>query len=205
MKNTFEAALEKSISFNQYTELFEQLVHEGKTTGKHQLEGYVAFTKLNLTRYKRALKQIKLSQTSLQSLKSVTEPLTLLILTEAWCGDASQVLPVIQLIDDVADNITVKLVLRDEHEELMNQFLTNGGKAIPKVIILDKQNNLLNSWGPRPSALQKQVIAFKTENPTSTSLDVAGLVQKWYAEDRGEKVQQELILLLSQKVYQNIT
>lgn len=204
MKSTIEAALEKSISFDQYITLFEKLVKEGKTTGTNQSEGYISYTKLNWSRYKRALKQVELSQDTLQVLAEIKEPLTLLIITEAWCGDASQVLPVIQLMDEKSDKITSKLVLRDEHETLMNAFLTNGGKAIPKVIVLDENNNVLNSWGPRPSALQKQVIAYKTENPTATGMDVAGLVQKWYNEDHGQMTQREVAPLLQKEIHLEI-
>ena len=201
MKKTIEAALKKSISFEQYNSLFESLVAEGKTTGPNQSEGYVGFTKLNWSRYKRALKQVELSQQTRQVLSSLKESITLLIITEAWCGDASQVLPVIELISEAAPKITSKLVLRDEHEELMNQFLTNGGKSIPKVIVLDEEKNVLASWGPRPSVLQKQVVAYKTENPTATGMDVSGLVQKWYNEDKGQTTQNEIISLINKQIH----
>ncbi len=201
MKNTIETALEKSISFDEYVALFDQLVKEGKTTGPNQSEGYISFTKLNWSRYKRALKQIELDQATLHVLAEIKEPLTLLIITEVWCGDASQVLPVIQLMDELSEKITSKLVLRDEHAALMNAFLTNGGKAIPKVIVLDENNKVLTSWGPRPSELQKQVLAYKTENPTSTGMDVSGLVQKWYNEDRGKITQLELASLLQKNIH----
>ncbi len=201
MKNTIKTALEKSISFDEYVALFDQLVKEGKTTGPNQSEGYINFTKLNWSRYKRALKQIELDQATLQVLADIKEPLTLLIITEVWCGDASQVLPVIQLMDEMSEKITSKLVLRDKHEALMNAFLTNGGKAIPKVIVLDENNKVVTSWGPRPSELQKQVLAYKTENPTSTGMDVSALVQKWYNEDRGKITQLELASLLQKNIH----
>lgn len=204
MQNSIKVALEESISFDQYTALLEQLVAEGKTTGPNQSEGYVSFTKLNWSRYKRALKQVELNEATLQSLAGIKEPLTLLIITEAWCGDAAQVLPVVQLMSEATHNITAKIVLRDEHEELINQFLTNGGKAIPKIILLDRQNNAIDSWGPRPSVLQKQVVAYKTENPTATGMDVSGVVQKWYNEDKGQLIQQEVVSLLQQEVPQEI-
>lgn len=197
MKNSIEAALKNSISFEEYTTLFEQLVAEGKTTGPDQSEGYVSYTKLNWSRYKRALQQVELSDETVSALAAIKSPLTLLIITEAWCGDASQVLPVIELMSNASANINTQLVLRDEHEELMNQFLTNGGKSIPKVIVLDEQNKVLASWGPRPAAIQAQVVAFKAENPASTGMDVSGLVQKWYSEDKGQMTQQELVSLLT--------
>ena len=62
---------------------------------------------------------------------------TLLVLAEGWCGDAAQILPVINKIAEYSSLIDLKVVCRDENPELMDQFLTNGSKSIPKVIIID--------------------------------------------------------------------
>jgi hypothetical protein len=43
----------------------------------------------------------------------------------------------------------MKIVLR-ENEELMNLFLTNKAKSIPKLIVINKEGGALAHWGPRP-------------------------------------------------------
>lgn len=198
MKTIIKQALDNAMTFVQYKEFFEKLVLEGKTTGPNQTEGYVSFTKLNLSRFHRAAKFIELSQPTVNKLAELSEPLTLLVITEAWCGDASQILPVIEKMEQAASNLTVKLVLRDENEELMNLFLTNGSKSIPKVIVLDKNLEVLHSWGPRPAKIQEKVVAFKAENPSATSMDVSNMVQKIYNEDKGAFIQEDLIEILSE-------
>ena len=106
---------------------------------------------------KRLDKTSKLSQETIVALKSIDAPVTWLVLTEGWCGDAAQSLPIINKIASESTQITLKIILRDDHEELMNHFLTNGGKSIPKLIALNAKNEVLNTWGPRPTVATKMV------------------------------------------------
>lgn len=193
MKAIIQGALNKGISFEEYRSLFEQLVAEGKTTGQNQSEGYISYTKLNWTRWTRTEKNAEITRDTFESLQDINENITLLIITEAWCGDASQSLPVMAKLVDEAPNVSAKLVLRDENEALMNQFLTNGGKAIPKVIVLNDAQDVLATWGPRPKELQDIVVAFKKEHPESTGMDVSALTQKWYTKNNGVAIQEELV------------
>ena len=198
MKAIIEQAIQSAISFETYKTLFEKLVEEGRTTGSNQSEGYVSYTKLNWSRYKRAEKHVQLSESTIFQLQSIETPITLLIITEAWCGDASQALPVIEKMETISSNLTAKLVLRDEHEALMNLFLTNGAKAIPKIIALDNKFNVIGTWGPRPSELQQKVVEFKIQKPTATGIDISSMTQKWYNENRGAAIQYELLEMISQ-------
>ena len=70
-------------------------------------------------------KKIQLSQETLLTLKKIDKPITWLVLSEGWCGDAAQTLPVINKIANESDLISLKIIFRDEHDELMNYFLTN--------------------------------------------------------------------------------
>lgn len=193
MEALITKALTEGYSFEAYKQLFEQLVAEGKTTGENQTEGYVSYTKLNWSRWKRAEKDNVILAGTQESLNDVYEPLSLIILTEAWCGDASQAMPMIEKVVNASDKLTAKIVLRDQHEALMNNFLTNGGKAIPKVLIVNKKNEVVSTWGPRPAELQAIVVDFKKENPTATGMDISALTQRWYVANKGVAIQEELI------------
>lgn len=193
MKALITKALTEGYSFEAYKQLFEQLVAEGKTTGANQTEGYVSYTKLNWSRWKRAEKNDTVLAGTQESLNDVYEPLTLIILTEAWCGDASQAMPIIEKVVKASDKLRAKIILRDEHDELMSNYLTNGGKAIPKVLIVNKNNEVVSTWGPRPVELQALVVAFKKENPEATGMDISALTQRWYVANKGVAIQEELI------------
>ena len=198
MKNAIHSSLQKSISYSEYIALFETVVNEGKTTGPNQSEGYVSYTKLNWSRLNRTAQNTELTQETIERLQNISTPTTLLVITEAWCGDASQSLPVIEKIAAISPFLNLRLVLRDENKELMSHFLTNCSESIPKVIILDEQNHVIDNWGPRPTELQNNVRQFKAENPTATGMDISKLTQNWYTKDKGLSTQTEITTLLEE-------
>jgi hypothetical protein len=115
------------------------------------------------------------------------------VLAESWCGDAAQNLPVFAKIAEANSNITIRILLRDENEELMNQYLTNGGKSIPKLICIDKDFNELGTWGPRPTFLQDWLYKEKT-SPTMEIDELKAQFQVWYTKDKGQTLQREMVL-----------
>ena len=141
-------------------------------------------------------KTIQLSHETLLALKKNDKPITWLVLTEGWCGDAAQTLPVINKIADESDLITLKIIFRDEHEELMSHFLTNGGKSIPKLLVLNSENDVLNTWGPRPNIATKMVQDYKN---THGQLDAAFKqeLQVWYNKNKGVNIQENMVGLLT--------
>ena len=103
--------------------------------------------------------------------------------------------PVINKIAEASTKINLKVVCRDENDELMNQFLTNGTKSIPKIIIVDNNNEVINSWGPRPSIAAKMVLDYKDKNGGLDDVFKKDL-QIWYNKDKGTNTQKDLVELL---------
>ena len=117
-------------------------------------------------------------------------------MTESWCGDAAQTLPVINKFAEANEKIDLKVVLRDENEALMNQFLTNGSKSIPKLIVLDNTSNkVVGSWGPRSEMASKMVSDYKDKHGKIDDQFKIDL-QNWYNEDKGSNIEKELIDLI---------
>lgn len=195
MKNIIENSLQKGITYDEYRKLVSDLLVEGKSTGPEQSESLLNYSMLNDRRMKRLDKTIRLTEETLASVKDVTSPVTWLVLTEGWCGDAAQTLPIINKIANESDRIDLKIVLRDENEELMNRFLTNGGKSIPKLIALDKNNDVIDSWGPRPSVPTKMVEDYKREHG-QLDADFKKDLQVWYNKDKGINTQEDMLRLL---------
>ena len=77
-----------------------------------------------------------------------------LIITEDWCGDAMMINPVIRKIAEAAD-IEVRVTLRDADTDLIDRHLTNGGRAIPIVLIINNDGELVGKWGPRAPEVQE--------------------------------------------------
>ena len=195
MKNIIETSTKRGISYEEYRKLVSQLLEEGKSTGADQSDSLLNYSMLNDKRMKRLDKTIRLSEETLARVKDVTEPVTWLVLTEGWCGDAAQTLPIINKIAGESDYIDLKIVLRDEHEDLMNQFLTNGGKSIPKLIALDKNNDVIDSWGPRPTIPTQMVVDYK-EKHGQLDADFKRDLQVWYNKDKGKNTQEDMMRLL---------
>jgi hypothetical protein len=142
MKKIIEKSLKTAISYSGYRSLVKNLLIKGKSTGTEQSEDLTNYSMLNDRRMKRLDKTIKISEETIQEFQKVKRPQTWLVLTEGWCGDAAQSLPILNKIASYTANIDLKIVLRDENLDLMDLFLTNGGRSIPKLIVLDKDNNV---------------------------------------------------------------
>ena len=149
---------------------------------------------------KRGGKTISLNEELINGLSG--KKLNILVLTETWCGDAAQNTPFLGLLEDTFDDVNIKILLRDEHLDLMNLHLTSGGMSIPKFIFLDEEYNIVGDWGPRPAPLQKMVLNNRdSENPIPYS-EFSIEIQKWYNADKSVTLQQEILDLL---VNDNIT
>ena len=196
IKKNIEEGLQKAISYTSYRKRISDLIASGKSSGPIQSEDLLNYSKLNDRRMTRLDKTIQLSHETLLALKKNDKPITWLVLTEGWCGDAAQTLPVINKIADESDLITLKIIFRDEHEELMSHFLTNGGKSIPKLLVLNSENDVLNTWGPRPNIATKMVQDYKN---THGQLDAAFKqeLQVWYNKNKGVNIQENMVGLLT--------
>ena len=192
MKKSIEEGLQKGISYVAYRTLISDLLASGKSSGAVQSEALLTYSKLNDKRMKRLDKTSKLTQETIVALKSIDATVTWLVLTEGWCGDAAQSLPIINKIASESTQITLKIILRDDHEELMNHFLTNGGKSIPKLIALNTKNEVLNTWGPRPSVATKMVKNYK-EKHGQLDANFKQDLQIWYNKDKGVNIQENML------------
>lgn len=192
MKTIIEKSLENTYTYQEYKDLVSNLLAEGKSTGINQSEDLTNYSMLNDRRMKRLDKTIKISEETRQKVQALKETQTWLVLTEGWCGDAAQNLPVLNKIAELNENINMKFVLRDENLELMDLFLTNGGRSIPKLIALDKNNNVLKTWGPRPSFANSMVAEYKAKNGNLDAQFKQDL-QVWYNKDKGESTQKDFI------------
>ena len=192
IKKSIEEGLQKGISYVAYRTLISDLLASGKSSGAIQSEALLTYSKLNDKRMKRLDKTSKLSQETIVALKSIDAPVTWLVLTEGWCGDAAQSLPIINKIASESTQITLKIILRDDHEELMNHFLTNGGKSIPKLIALNAKNEVLNTWGPSPTVATKMVKNYK-EKHGQLDASFKQDLQIWYNKDKGVNIQENML------------
>lgn len=191
MKTLIEQSINKAMDYSQYNLLFKQLVEEERTTGE-QTQEKIEYTKLNFSRTKRLDKTAKISEEAMEAFKNISEKQTWLVISEPWCGDAAQTLPFLNKIAELSEKIDLKIVLRDENPELMDQFLTNGSQSIPIVIMVDKDMNVFQTFGPRSKAATKLVTDYKTEHGVIDDT-FKELLQNWYNNDKGVSVVNDVL------------
>ncbi|HXJ97210.1 MAG TPA: thioredoxin family protein [Gelidibacter sp.] len=196
LENILHEGLNNSMSYQEYRALMAELVATQSTTGLDKSEEIVAYTALNEQRMKRWDKTLKVSDETQQKIASFRGDITWLVLTESWCGDAAHVTPVIHKVAELNPNITLRMVLRDDNDALMQQFLTNGGKSIPKLIMIDNiTGEVMNTFGPRPTAATQLVEDYKAEHGSLTP-EFKETLQAWYNKDKGQNTIADLLRLL---------
>jgi len=197
MGQLIKNSIAKGMSYAEYSMLVKQLVAEGKTTGETSPEK-INFTKLNFSRSKRLDKTINLTEAQKKAFGSLKEQQTWLVIIESWCGDGANSLPIINKIVESSEKLELKIVLRDDNLKLMDEFLTNGARSLPKLIILDKNMEVINQWGPRSKAATKVVNDYIQEHGHVDDQLKADL-QVWYNKNKGEAILQEIQELMVTK------
>lgn len=196
MKITVAKALFNSLSYSEYRKKIIDLLHEKKSTGPVQSIDLTHYSELNETRMKRLDKTIVLTETTIQELQALQEEYIWLVISEGWCGDAAQLLPVYHKMAEATDKIDLKIVLRDENLEFMDCFLTNKARSIPILVIIKKETGgVLGHWGPRPQAAKDLVLNYKKEFGVIDE-NLKTNLQLWYHHDKGLSTQNELINLM---------
>lgn len=205
MKSIVAKALFNSYSYSEYRKLVTDLLSEGKSTGDVQSESLTHYTSLNEARMNRLEKTIKITEDTIDKLQKLDNHFIWLVISEGWCGDAAQILPIINKMALASDKkVELRIVLRDENDELMSQYLTNGGRAIPKVIVICKEAGIVRTdWGPRPKGASRLMTDYKKEFGVIDDKIKTDL-QLWYLADKGVSVQEELLEIMENIKYNRL-
>jgi Thioredoxin len=177
---------EGGVSYEMYLANFEAEINSGIENKNSK------YLPMNWQRSNRIYKTLTLDS----KFETVNQKLIWLVISEHWCGDASQILPVMHKISLASNGkINLRLIYRDQYPELMEMHLTNGSKSIPKLIQLNEQYKLISDWGPRPKIAQELVTRLKS-NP-DTSSNYSEELHKWYAQDKQKVIIKELFDLIN--------
>ena len=183
------------MTFQEYLDYFEQILASPEDYEPYGDPAYLDYTKLNWSRTNRWLKRFEPTDAIKSLIASITEHQHWIVITEPWCGDAAH--SVAQLYQMVKNNpnIDFEIQLRDSGPFLIEDYLTDGSKSIPKLIIRNDVGHDKVIWGPRPKKLQDLFIQMKDEEKSFE--EIKEVTQKWYNEDKGEELQKELLAQLS--------
>ncbi len=186
-----------SYSYEEYREMVNDLFASGRTTGENHTESMMDYTKMNIQRMNRWDKKVELSEEMKDALSRLDCSFDWILISEAWCGDAAQNLPILGAIANHSEKINLQVILRDENTEIMNDYLTNGGMSIPKLIVFNKDTGEeVTTWGPRPAILQQMVMDNKHSNNPIPYSEFSIEIQKWYNKDKGKTLQKEVMSMI---------
>ncbi len=185
------------MTFAEYEKLVDDLLAENKTTGMNQSEAMVGYARLNRQRMIRLKKTSNVDETVRAYIQANSRRMVWLIITEGWCGDAAQTVPVIEKIAAESDKIETRYILRDENLDLIDLFLTRGSRSTPKLIALDGETlEVLGSWGSRPQPAQDLFSKMKANGAEKPV--ILEEIQRWYNADKGLSLQHEFVALIAE-------
>jgi hypothetical protein len=144
------------------------------------------------------------------------------VLAGDWCGDAASLVPVLaKLVDAAPEALDLRVFDRDEHADLMDRYLTHGGRSIPIAIVFDDEMRELGWWGPRPAPAQamfrerirefragrltpapaqamfrERIREFRAGRLTDKGEEVFKPLLRWYREDHGRHTIDEFLVVL---------
>jgi hypothetical protein len=180
--------LDNALTYDQYRQSIAQVL--GQSDPGEQLQKMIPYYAKNAELMDEFMDSYKVNNLMLEALR-IARPVTWLVLTEGWCGDAAFINPMLRHIEQAAHGkVQLLFVLKDSHPELMDANLTNGGRSIPKLIVLNEQLEALASWGPRPEGLQTLMPRWKAEGLQLK--EIIARVHEWYRNDDTRSTQQEL-------------
>jgi hypothetical protein len=153
-------------------------------------EAYLDEVHKNRDLWRGVYDRVRLPDDLVAEARALSGKWRLVALSEDWCGDAVNTLPVVARLAEAA-GWDLRVMTRDENLDLMDAHLTNGrSRSIPVVIVYDEDFSEIGWWGPRPGELQSWVLG---EGLAMPSPDRYKVVRRWYAEDKGRSTLSELL------------
>lgn len=185
------------MNVNEYEKQFDEILDGKNTAYPYDNEEYINYVKLNKARMKRWSKVGKIAPDLAETLSKIQDTQNWILITEPWCGDAAHSHEFIKKLAELNPKISLTVRNRDTPDSEIDQYLTNGGKSIPKLIVRDVNGEDLFDWGPRPKTAQELYMSQRADTSLSDE-DKKRALQSWYNKDKGTTIQQELNVLLKE-------
>ena len=183
----YKKYFDEGISYQEYLKNFNAEMTSGTETK------FSKYLPQNWQRHSRLDSKLKLSDSLQQAIDELQEERNWLLISEHWCGDASQINPIANKIAESSQGkIKLRVVYRDESLPLIDAHLTDGrSRSIPMIIQLDKNYNIKGSYGPRPAEAQELVKKYLAQGESYMEP-----LHRWYAKDKTKSTQRDLVKLI---------
>jgi len=183
-----------TLTWEAYIQRFEDILSGTFTNEIYAKDAYRDYVKMNQSRMNRWLKNAEITTELKSKIEAIQEEQNLYLITEPWCGDAAHSVPLIYMMSQLNHNIKLHLVLRDDNHAFIDQYLTNGGRSIPKLVARNADGEDIFVWGPRPKDLAVIHAKLKADNADFDTINQT--LQTWYNHNKGVDIQQEFVGIL---------
>jgi len=191
-----EKILSNGKSYSQYTiETVEYINSTNSVQLSVDEKELFEYIKLNLQRSTRIDKSFVPSEDLKDAMAGVTDKQTWMVITENWCGDSAQVLPVIAKAALLNENIDLIILNRDKNLDIIDLYLTNGTRSIPVLVAFDTEGNELFKWGPRPQPAVELIKQLKSKGVEKK--EMYENLHLWYGRNRGVEIDKELTVMIN--------
>lgn len=185
--------LENGFNYDDYLKKIEGQLHDlEKLDEENEM---ISHYSLNIKRIERLNKNFQLTDEQKEALKTIEPNFKLLVITEGWCGDAAQNMPIINAIAEEL-GIEQKIVLRDDNLDLIDLYLTNGTRSIPIFVGVNADGSEKFRFGPRPKMGMDLLAKYKENPEVYTKDEFHKDLQLWYNKDKGNSIFNELFELM---------
>ncbi len=199
MKDFFaDGRLDDGLSYTEYEDEWRDIINRSKEGLTPKERRYQFYAQYNWDRSQGVIADFEPGEALHDAVGSITDPQIWMVLTEDWCGDSAFSLPIIALAADLNDNVTLRILRRDENLDIMDKYLTSGSRSIPKLVAFSTEGEELFQWGPRPRAaaeLRKQLKA-----KGKSGKEISNALIEWYQDGGYEMVEDELVERLTRAV-----
>ena len=167
--------------------------------------------KVNKERFQNFYDNFKVTQENAEALKELASnpdgPTKMLVLGEDWCGDVVRGMPVLARMAEAA-GWDMRIFPRDEHHDIMNEFLKNGEwMSIPTAVFYTSDHRYICHWIERPDVADQEMLAIeaaiRAENPDINDQDF-GRERRTRTAARAEAWQQASVEEIIERLKGNV-
>jgi len=107
---------------------------------------------------------VSLATDDIQFFAQLPDSLHVIVLTEDWCEAAIANVPTLVRIATASGKLDLRFFLRDQNQDLMNQYLKEGVHAtIPAFVFFDQAFREIGRWYEMPAKIRDMGVEFRQE------------------------------------------
>src|SRR5258708_31581700 len=118
----------------------------------------------NQERFEENERQFQPDSAELAAFNTLPRPVHVLVLAEDWCGDVIDNLPILGRSDAESGKLDLRIFLRDQNLDLMDQYLNQGQyRSIPVFVFFDDAFQELGVFTERPPSVTERRATKRSE------------------------------------------